>query len=162
MAGSAMMDWFDVLWFAWWWFFFSWVLGSVNGWRGRRWTMLESNLGLVSLGVGGWRKKRKEKKKVLGSVSLDIRGWKKKIIIINNKVKAALTQSMGPTKSKFFWVVKVENKAPFGSCKSISGKYLFSGNAIFRKRKCFYVFGCISKKISENIFWCLVVFLKIP
>ena len=71
--------------------------------------MLESNLGLVSLGVGGWRKKRKEKKKVLGSVSLDIGSWKKKIIIINNKVKAALTQSMGPTKSKFFWVVKIEN-----------------------------------------------------
>ena len=73
--------------------------------------MLESNLGLVSLGVGGWRKKGKEiKKKVLGSVSLDIGSWKKKIIIINNKVKAALTQSMGPTKSKFFWVVKIENK----------------------------------------------------
>ena len=73
--------------------------------------MLERNLGLVSLGVGGWRKKRKEKKEeVLGLVSLDIRGWKKKIIIKNNKVKAALTQSMRPTKSKFFWVVKVENK----------------------------------------------------
>ena len=46
----------------------------------------------------------------MGSVSLDIGSWKKKIIIINNKVKAALTQSMGPTKSKFFWVVKIENK----------------------------------------------------
>ena len=39
-------------------------------------------------------------------------------------------------------------KAAFGSCKSISGKYLFSGNAIFQKRKCFHVFCCI----SENIF----------
>ena len=29
---------------------------------------------------------------------------------------------------------------------------LFSGNAIFRKGKCFYVFGCISKNVSENIF----------
>ena len=55
-------------------------------------------------------KKKRKKKKVLGSVSLDIEGWKKKIIIINNKVKAALTQSMGPTKNKFFWIVKIENK----------------------------------------------------
>ena len=31
----------------------------------------------------------------------------------------------------------------------------FSGNAIFQKGKCFYVFGCISKKFSKNIFWCL-------
>ena len=38
---------------------------------------------------------------------------------------------------------------------------LFFGNAIFRKGKCFHVFGCISKNVSENIFWCLVVFLKI-
>ena len=109
MVGSAMVDWFDVLWFAWWWFFFSWVLGSVNGWRGRRWTMLESNLGLVSLGVGGWRKKRKEKKKFWVRWVWILGVERKKIIIINNKVKAALTQSMGPTKSKFFWVVKIEN-----------------------------------------------------
>ena len=26
---------------------------------------------------------------------------------------------------------------------------------IFGKGKCFHVFGCISKKFSENIFWCL-------
>ena len=39
---------------------------------------------------------------------------------------------------------------------------LFSGNAIFRKGKCFHVFSCISKNVSKNIFWCLVVFLKIP
>ena len=31
----------------------------------------------------------------------------------------------------------------------------FSGNAIFRKGKCFYVFGCISKNFPKNIFWCL-------
>ena len=31
----------------------------------------------------------------------------------------------------------------------------FSGNAIFRKEKCFYVFGCISKNFPKNIFWCL-------
>ena len=37
----------------------------------------------------------------------------------------------------------------------------FSGNAIFQKGKCFHVFGCISKNVSKNIFWCLVVFLKI-
>ena len=61
------------------------------------------------LGVEG-KKEKKKKEEVLGLVSLDIRGWKKKIIIKNNKVKAALTQSMRPTKSKFFWVVKVENK----------------------------------------------------
>ena len=41
-------------------------------------------------------------------------------------------------------------KAVFGSCKSISGKY-----PIFRKGKCFHVFGCILKKFSKNIFWCL-------
>ena len=29
---------------------------------------------------------------------------------------------------------------------------LFSGNAIFRKGKCFHVFGCISKNFLENIF----------
>ena len=28
-------------------------------------------------------------------------------------------------------------------------------NAIFRKGKCFYVFGCISKKFPKNIFWYL-------
>ena len=49
-------------------------------------------------------------------------------------------------------------KAVFGSRKIFSGKYLFSGNAIFRKGKYFQVFGCI----WENIFWCLVVLLKIP
>ena len=38
----------------------------------------------------------------------------------------------------------------------------FSRNAIFRKGKCFHVFGCISKNVSKNIFRCLVVFLKIP
>ena len=31
----------------------------------------------------------------------------------------------------------------------------FSGNAIFRKGKYFYVFGCISKNFPKNIFWCL-------
>ena len=31
----------------------------------------------------------------------------------------------------------------------------FSGNAIFRKGKCFYVFGCILKNFLKNIFWCL-------
>ena len=31
----------------------------------------------------------------------------------------------------------------------------FFGNAIFRKRKCFHVFGCISKNFPKNIFWCL-------
>ena len=44
----------------------------------------------------------------------------------------------------------------FGSCKIISG------NAIFGKGKYFQVFGCISKNVLKNIFWCLVVFLKIP
>ena len=29
---------------------------------------------------------------------------------------------------------------------------LFSRNAIFRKGKCFHMFGCISKNVSENIF----------
>ena len=28
-------------------------------------------------------------------------------------------------------------------------------NAIFRKGKCFHVFGCSSKYFSKNIFWCL-------
>ena len=31
----------------------------------------------------------------------------------------------------------------------------FSGNAIFQKGKCFYVFGFISKNFPKNIFWCL-------
>ena len=31
----------------------------------------------------------------------------------------------------------------------------FSRNAIFRKGKCFHVFGCISKNFPKNIFWCL-------
>ena len=29
---------------------------------------------------------------------------------------------------------------------------LFFENAIFRKGKCFHVFGCISKNVSKNIF----------
>ena len=29
----------------------------------------------------------------------------------------------------------------------------FSENVIFRKGKCFYVFGCISKNFPKNIFW---------
>ena len=47
-------------------------------------------------------------------------------------------------------------RAVFGSCK------IFSGNAIFGKGKYFQVFGCISKNVLKNIFWCLVLFLKIP
>ena len=66
--------------------------------------------GFGEFGCWGLKEKKKIKKKVLGLVSLDIEGWKKIIIIINNKVKAALTQSMEPTKSKLFWVVKIENK----------------------------------------------------
>ena len=31
----------------------------------------------------------------------------------------------------------------------------FSEMLIFGKGKCFHVFGCISKKFSEKIFWCL-------
>ena len=50
----------------------------------------------------------------------------------------------------------------FGSRKIFSGKYLFSGNAIFRKGKYFQVFGCIWENIVKNILWCLVVLLKIP
>ena len=47
-------------------------------------------------------------------------------------------------------------RAVFGSCK------IFSENAIFGKGKYFQVFGCISKNVLKNIFWCLVLFLKIP
>ena len=50
------------------------------------------------------------------------------------------------------------SKAVFGSCKIFSGKYVFSGNAIFRKGKYFQVFGCIMKIFLENIFMCLGVF----
>ena len=39
--------------------------------------------------------------------------------------------------------------------KVFSKNIPFSGNAIFRKGKCFYVFGCISKNFPKNIFWCL-------
>ena len=53
-------------------------------------------------------------------------------------------------------------KTVFGFRKIFSGKYLFSGNAIFRKGKYFQVFGCIWENIVKNIFWCLVVLLKIP
>ena len=49
-------------------------------------------------------------------------------------------------------------KAVFGSCKIFSGKYVFSGNAIFRKGKYLQVFGCILKIFLENIFMCLGVF----
>ena len=48
-----------------------------------------------------------------------------------------------------------ETLAVFGSRK------IFSENAIFGKGKYFQVFGCIMKIVLENIFWCLVVFLKI-
>ena len=46
----------------------------------------------------------------------------------------------------------------FGSYKIFSG----TGNVIFGKGKYFQVFGYISKNVLKNIFWCLVVFLKIP
>ena len=39
--------------------------------------------------------------------------------------------------------------------KVFSKNIPFSENAIFRKGKCFHVFGCISKKFLKNIFWCL-------
>ena len=39
--------------------------------------------------------------------------------------------------------------------KAFPENILSSGNAIFRKGKCFHVFGCISKNFPENIFWCL-------
>ena len=58
----------------------------------------ESFLGSMSFSIGGWRKKRKKKKK---------------------EVKAAPSQSVGPTKSKIFWVIKVGNSAKhatLGSC----------------------------------------------
>ena len=55
------------------------------------------------------------------------------------------------------WKMK-KMKAVFGSCKIFSGKYVFSGNAIFRKGKYFQVFGCIMKIFLENIFMCLGVF----
>ena len=37
--------------------------------------------------------------------------------------------------------------------KAFSENIPFFGNAIFRKGKCFHVFGCISKYFSKNIFW---------
>ena len=46
----------------------------------------------------------------------------------------------------------------FGSYKIFSG----TGNVIFGKGKYFQVFCYISKNVLKNIFWCLVVFLKIP
>ena len=39
--------------------------------------------------------------------------------------------------------------------KAFPENILFFENAIFRKGKYFHVFGCISKKFSKNIFWCL-------
>ena len=39
--------------------------------------------------------------------------------------------------------------------KAFPENILLSGKAIFQKRKCFHVFGCISKYFSKNIFWCL-------
>ena len=50
----------------------------------------------------------------------------------------------------------------FVSCKWFSEKYLFSGNVIVGKWNYFQVFVNISKNVLKNIFWCLVVFLKIP
>ena len=40
-------------------------------------------------------------------------------------------------------------------------KIFFEKENIFGKGKYFQVFGCIPKNDLENIFWCLVVFLKI-
>ena len=39
--------------------------------------------------------------------------------------------------------------------KAFSENILFSGNATFRKGKCFHMFCCISKNFLKNIFWCL-------
>ena len=38
-------------------------------------------------------------------------------------------------------ILKLYNKAVFGYCKTISGKYIFSGNANFWKRKMYVWFG---------------------
>ena len=39
--------------------------------------------------------------------------------------------------------------------KRFSENTYFSKMLIFGKRKCFHVFGCISKNFLEKIFWCL-------
>ena len=44
-------------------------------------------------------------------------------------------------------MLQIALKAVFGCCKTFSGKYIFSGNANFQKRKMFP--------------WCLVAFQKI-
>ena len=46
-------------------------------------------------------------------------------------------------------------KAVFGCRKTFSGKYIFSGNANFRKRKIFLCVWLHFKNFPENIFWCL-------
>ena len=70
---------------------------------------------------------------------------------------------MGASKASVLYIYIDESDngytmAVFGTCKIFSGKYVFSGNAIFRKGKYFQVFGCIMKIFLENIFMCLGVF----
>ena len=70
-------------------------------------------------------------------------------------------EDANPTNDKeinIYLIISLYTKAVFGSRKIFSRKYLFSGNAIFRKGKYFQVFGCIMKIALENIFMCLVTF----
>ena len=47
---------------------------------------------------------------------------------------------------------KIKDRLRLVRVKVFPENILFSGNAIFRKGKCFHVFGCISKNVSKNIF----------
>ena len=47
---------------------------------------------------------------------------------------------------------KIKDRLRLVRVKVFPENILFSGNTIFRKGKCFHVFGCISKNVSKNIF----------
>ena len=60
------------------------------------------------------------------------------------------------SKETSFFMSFEEVKGAFGCRKTISGKYIFSGNANFRKRKMFFAIWLSRKSFSEKSIPCLV------
>ena len=65
---------------------------------------------------------------------------------------------------KGYWTKpSIDTKGAFGSCKMFSGKYIFSGNANFQKRKmysdCLAVSEIIFRKINSSV-WFVQTFYR--
>ena len=79
-------------------------------------------------------------------------------MVVSRYDNSAVVNSLDMT-TMSFWVQMHDIPLCFRLClvrvKAFLENIPFFGNAIFRKGKCFHVFGYISKKFPKNIFWCL-------